>query len=150
MGNKISLKNKLKFPAWCVLDKLQTGDVKNCLESWIYCVRHRENDKEISTFQQIKHTFFDNLKSWDFTLDEMNETNFLICLLSMLVHRKYIKKIEIEKILKYKIPLDKWDDIGRSLIITLKQYYKPREWTPELQKSWIRLYSDYLHQIFKK
>lgn len=133
--------DKLKYPCYCVLDKIVTGDRAKCLESWIYCVRTRANIS--STFKNMEHDFYNLLQDMHLPeCDNLRQTNCFIELISTIIHDKDVGKLRQYKMYNF-------GTIGQAMLIILKQYYSPKDWTNELHASWIRCYSDLMRNLLK-
>ena len=149
MGSNSSKFNKLKFPSYCVVQACKDGDEKRCLESWMYCVRDRDDITSVMTFHHVKEAYFDILNDMHANMENLRKTNFFICLVSIMVHKK-INKTELAKLKQYKVDPTKWSAVGQALIIVLKRYYRPRDWDNELNECWIRVYSSLMRAVHSK
>lgn len=137
----------LNYPSWCVLEPVTPEDEERCLQSWLKCVRNK-NQCDETPFEHMKKTYFNLLDNFHI-LSDLKDTNFLIQLVGILIYSKYKKSTEIRKLHEYNIEHKHWSAIGHTLIAILKQYYCPYEWTYILNDSWIRIFSALMREILR-
>lgn len=134
--------NTLKYPSYCVLQPATADDQVACHESWLYCVRTRPD--LLSTFKSMEHAFYTELKRMNLNnIGELKNSDFFIELISILIYHKKIDKLKCY-VKQYDIGV-----LGQAMLIVLKDFYGPKEWTLALHNAWLRCFSGLVRALLK-
>lgn len=139
----------LNFPSYCILDPPTPEDHERCLESWLICVRTRD-DIAGTTFEHMQRQFYATLDDMHASCDDLRNTNFFILLVATLVHNKMKNRATLGKFELLKIDRKRYSCLGQAMLIVLKMYYRPGNWSDELNQSWIRTFSALMRELLKR